>query len=98
MRAGPGNVPGYGGRTLIGWHAARNEAAMAGSAPHPTDASDLPMTASPPSAPSYVVEVGGRCVSQFGSLTQALSAGLTIKGQDAGLKVKVYDARERATD
>lgn len=67
----------------------------------PTPLTDLPTTASPPSAPtgepSYVVEVGGRCVSQYGSLTQALSAGLTLKGQDAGLQVKVYDARERAT-
>lgn len=60
---------------------------------------DLPATASPPSVPAaeptYVVEVGGRCVSQFGSLTAALSAGLTLKGQHAGAEVKVYDARER---
>jgi len=72
---------------------------MPDTAPRPT--ADLPTTASPPSAPtgepSYIVEVGGRCVSQFGSLTQALSAGLTLKGQDAGLQVKVYDARERMT-
>ncbi|HWK94052.1 MAG TPA: hypothetical protein VNR39_01390 [Pseudolabrys sp.] len=75
---------------------------MPDTAPRPTLATDLPMTASPPSAPavepSYVVEVGGRCVSQFGSLTQALSAGLTLKRQDAGLDVKVYDARERSAD
>lgn len=75
---------------------------MPDTAPHPTSLTDLPTTASPPSAPptsepSYIVEVGGRCVSQFGSLTQALSAGLTLKGQDAGLQVKVYDARERTT-
>jgi len=72
---------------------------MPDTAPRPTDRSELPTTASPPSVPtgepSYIVEVGGRCVSQFGSLTQALSAGLTLKGQDAGLQVKVYDARER---
>ncbi|MFA6265364.1 MAG: hypothetical protein WC670_06565 [Pseudolabrys sp.] len=47
--------------------------------------------------PSYVVEVAGRCVSQYGSLTAALSAGLTLKGQNAGAQVKVYDARERET-
>jgi hypothetical protein len=61
---------------------------------------DLPATTSPPSAPmsdpNYVVEVGGRRISQFGSLTAALSAGLTLKGQNAGAEVKVYDARERA--
>lgn len=60
---------------------------------------DLPMTASPPAAPAgdpgYVVEVGGRPVSQFCSLTAALSAGLALKGQNAGAQVKVYDARER---
>ena len=72
---------------------------MPDTAPRPSSLTDLPIAASPPSAPtsvpSYVVEVGGRCVSQFGSLTQALSAGLTLKGQRAGLQVKVYDARER---
>jgi len=64
-------------------------------------ATDLPTTASPPtvpaSDPSYIVEVGGRCISQFGSLTAALSAGLTLKSQNAGAQVKVYDARERTT-
>jgi len=64
-------------------------------------ANDLPMTASPPSVPAndpgYIVEVGGRCVSQFGSLTAALSAGLTLKSQNAQAQVKVYDARERST-
>lgn len=48
-----------------------------------------------PADPSYVVEVAGKCVSQYGSLTAALSAGLTLKGQNAGAQVKVYDARER---
>jgi len=61
----------------------------------------LPVTASPPSVPasdpSYIVEVGGQCVSQFGSLTAALSAGLALKSQNAQAQVKVYDARERST-
>ncbi len=70
-----------------------------------TDAT-LPAMASPPSVPandpnckdpSYIVEVGGQCVSQFGSLTAALSAGLALKSQNALAQVKVYDARDRAT-
>ncbi|RDV01810.1 hypothetical protein [Undibacter mobilis] len=64
-------------------------------------ATDLPTTDSPPSVPasdpSYIVEVGGQRISQFGSLTAALSCGLTLKGQNAGVEVRVYDARERAT-
>lgn len=51
--------------------------------------------ATAPIDPPYVVEVGGKCVSHFGSLTAALSAGLTLKGQNAAAQVKVYDARER---
>lgn len=47
--------------------------------------------------PHYVVEVGGKCISQFGSLTAALSAGLKLKRENAGAKVKVYDAREKET-
>lgn len=57
---------------------------------------ELPVTASPPSAPAhdpnYIVEVGGQRVSRFCSLTAALSAGLTLKGQNAGAQVKVYEA------
>ena len=66
-----------------------------------TSPPDLPVMASPPAVPagdpSYIVEVGGKRISQFGSLTAALSAGLTLKGQNAGAEVKVYDVRERAT-
>jgi len=62
---------------------------------------ELPAMASPPSVPandpSYIVEVGGQCVSQFGSLTAALSAGLALKSQNALAQVKVYDSRDRAT-
>ena len=47
--------------------------------------------------PDFVVEVGGRCISHFCSLTAALSAGLKLKGENAGAKVKVYDAREKET-
>ncbi len=60
----------------------------------------MPNTAMPASStgePHYVVEVGGKCISQFGSLTAALSAGLKLKRENAGAKVKVYDAREKET-
>ena len=52
-------------------------------------------TAAPNS--DFVVKVGGRCISHFCSLTAALSAGLRLKGENAGAKVKVYDAREKET-
>jgi hypothetical protein len=44
----------------------------------------------------YVVEVGGKFVSEYGSLTAALRAGLELKNRDAKAQVKVYDAKERA--
>jgi hypothetical protein len=43
----------------------------------------------------YVVEVGGRFVSEYGTLTAALRAGLELKHRDAQAQVKVYDAKER---
>lgn len=46
-------------------------------------------------ADGYVVEVGGEFVSEFGSLTAALKAGLELKNRNAKAQVKVYDARER---
>ncbi len=49
-----------------------------------------------PSHEGYVVEVGGQFVSEYGSLTAALRAGLELKSRDAKAKVKVYDAKERA--
>jgi hypothetical protein len=44
----------------------------------------------------FIVEVGGKFVSEYHSLTDALKAGLTLKHQDAAAQVKVYDAKERA--
>ncbi len=44
----------------------------------------------------FIVEVGGKFVSEFHSLTDALKAGLELKHQDAGAQVKVYDAKQRA--
>jgi hypothetical protein len=44
----------------------------------------------------YVVEVGGEFMSEYGTLTAALRAGLEFKNRDAKAQVKVYDAKERA--
>ena len=44
----------------------------------------------------FVVEVGGKFVSEYDSLTAALRAGLELKHRDAQAQVKVYDAKERA--
>jgi hypothetical protein len=59
------------------------------------------MQNAPPSRGSafdgFIVEVGGKFVSEYGSLTAALKAGLELKHRDAGAQVKVYDAKDRAT-
>lgn len=60
----------------------------------------MPDTAMPATAvadPDFVVEVAGKRISHFCSLTAALSAGLKLKGENAGAKVKVYDARDKET-
>ena len=44
----------------------------------------------------FIVEVGGKFVSEYHSLTAALKAGLELKHRDAQAQVKVYDAKERA--
>ncbi len=46
----------------------------------------------------FIVEVGGEFVSEYGSLTAALKAGLELKHRDARAQVKVYDAKERPLD
>jgi hypothetical protein len=46
----------------------------------------------------FIVEVGGKFVSEYGSLTAALKAGLELKQRDAQAQVKVYDAKDRASD
>jgi hypothetical protein len=43
----------------------------------------------------FIVEVGGQFVSEYGSLTAALKAGLELKHRDAKAQVKVYDAKDR---
>lgn len=49
-----------------------------------------------PAPEGYIVEVGGRFVSEYGTLTAALRAGLELKHRDAQAQVKVYDTKERA--
>ncbi len=43
----------------------------------------------------FIVEVGGKFVSEYHSLTAALKAGLELKHRDAAAQVKVYEAKER---
>lgn len=58
---------------------------------------DMAATTTAAHDPDFVVEVAGKRISHFCSLTAALSAGLKLKRENAGAKVKVYDAREKAT-
>jgi hypothetical protein len=44
----------------------------------------------------YVVEVGGKFVSEYGTLKAALNAAFAFKNRDAKAQVKIYDAKERA--
>jgi len=44
----------------------------------------------------YVIEVGGKFDSEYGSFTEALKAGLGLKNKYAQAQVKVYDANERS--
>ena len=44
----------------------------------------------------YIVEVGGKFDSEYGSITAALKAGLQLKNKSSQAEVKVYDTNERA--
>jgi hypothetical protein len=44
----------------------------------------------------YIVEVGGKFDSEYGTITAALKAGLELKNKSAQAQVKVCDAKERA--
>jgi hypothetical protein len=48
-----------------------------------------------PASEGYVVEIGGKFDSEYGSITAALKAGLELKNKDSHAQVKVYDANER---
>jgi len=43
----------------------------------------------------FVVEIDGRFVSEYGSITAALNAGLEAKQKQGAREVRVYDAQER---
>ena len=44
----------------------------------------------------YIVEVGGKFDSEYGTFTAALKAGLQLKNKSSQAEVKVYDTNERA--
>ena len=44
----------------------------------------------------YVIVVGGKFDSEYGSFTEALKAGLGLKNKYSQAQVKVYDANERS--
>ena len=51
-------------------------------------------------APSegFVVELDGQFISEYGSITAALNAGLTLKQRAGGHEVRVRDAQEGAPE
>jgi hypothetical protein len=44
----------------------------------------------------YIVEVGGKFDSEYGTFTAALKAALQLKNKSSQAEVKVYDTNERA--
>jgi hypothetical protein len=44
---------------------------------------------------TYVVEVGGKVDSQYGSFTAALKAGFELKNRNSAARVRVCGAAER---
>ena len=55
----------------------------------------MPDAASAHPATGFVLEVGGRFDSEYGTWMAALKAGLALKQRNAGVPVKVYEAAER---
>lgn len=53
----------------------------------------IPADALPPEG--YVVEVGGKFNSEYGTFIAALKAGLELKNKNSQIKVKVSDAAHR---
>ena len=47
-------------------------------------------------AEGYVVEIGGKFDSEYATFTAALKAGLELKNKNAQVRVKIYEATERA--
>jgi hypothetical protein len=44
----------------------------------------------------YIIKVGGKFDSEYGTFTAALKAGLQLKNKSSEAQVKVYDTKERA--
>ena len=44
----------------------------------------------------YIIEVGGKFDSEYGTFTAALKAGVELKNKSSQAEVKVYDTNERA--
>lgn len=44
---------------------------------------------------TYVVEVGGKVDSEYGSFTAALKAGFELRNRNSGVQIKVCDAAKR---
>jgi hypothetical protein len=44
----------------------------------------------------YIIKVGGKFDSEYGTFTAALKAGLQLKNKSLEAQVKVYDTKERA--
>ena len=44
----------------------------------------------------YIIKVGGKFDSEYGTFTAALKAGLELKNKSSEVQVKVYDTKERA--
>ena len=44
----------------------------------------------------YIIKVGGKFDSEYGTFTAALKAGLQLKNKSSQAEVKVYNTNERA--
>jgi hypothetical protein len=44
----------------------------------------------------YIIKVGGKFDSEYGTFTAALKVGLQLKNKSLEAQVKVYDTKERA--
>jgi hypothetical protein len=68
---------------------------IAVSGRHVRDLMQNPIPSNVHLSEGYVVEVGGKFVSEYGTFTAALKAGLELKNKNSQVQVKVYDAAER---
>ncbi len=57
-----------------------------------------PIPATGHTCDGYIIEVGGKFNSEYGSITEALKAGLELRQKDREHEVRVYDADERTPE